>query len=200
VSLDPKVKDLHEAIKGFTGKTGSNAASICTVGTKFIGMLATRWQHICDVALAEENEGKVNVGFVIKFDMTHKMPAGAVRLSFVQRTKDEDEFHVEDPAQPNLPFADAVRQTATPAQPHPDTILRQREAERLARRSRIDRSSSGTGTSDTSATPATETRLSPGMPAPDPIPAPATRRPRRPRTAAARAVAAVQADGQTANS
>jgi len=96
---------LHSAVQEISGLTGLNAATLASVTQKFVTQLAARWEHICDVALSEENEGKVNVGFAVKFDMTHKVPVGVTRLSFATRVCDEDTFSVEDPDQMTIPLA-----------------------------------------------------------------------------------------------
>ena len=96
---------LHSAVQEISGLTGLNAATLASVTQKFVTQLAARWEHICDVALSEENEGKVNVGFAVKFDMTHKVPVGVTRLSFATRVCDEDTFSVEDPDQMAIPLA-----------------------------------------------------------------------------------------------
>lgn len=110
-TLSPQARKMREAVKEYCGKTGVNAATLGTVTEKFVGLLTARWEHICDVALAEENEGRVNVGLRISFDMTHKTPVGSLTLSFSQRTRDESTFAVEDPDQATLPFAEVVRQS-----------------------------------------------------------------------------------------
>lgn len=106
----PSVKKLREAVAEISGKTGVNAATIAAVTEKFVALLSSRFEHICDVALADENEGKVVIGLTVRFDMTHKAPVGTVTLGFSQRTKDEAAFQVEDPEQMNIPFAQAVGQ------------------------------------------------------------------------------------------
>jgi hypothetical protein len=116
INLNTKQKALRKAVTDYCEKTGVNAATISVVTEKFVGMLAARWEHICDVAIADENGGKVKVGFGINFDMTHKVPVGTMAMSFSQVTKDDCNFQVDDPNQPALPFAEAVRQQrpATP--------------------------------------------------------------------------------------
>jgi hypothetical protein len=112
--MTPEARALHEAVERYSGKAGMNAATIGTVTQKIIGLLSSRWEHICDVAMDEPNGGQVNVCFTIHFDMTRKAPCGKVLISFTQRTKDEADFQVDDPTQTSLPFAQAVGREATP--------------------------------------------------------------------------------------
>ena len=112
-TLNPAEQKLKEAVTELTEKTGVNLATITTVSAKFIRMIAGRFDHICDVAMAEENEGCVSVGFRVTFDMTRKTPVGKVTLAFVQRTQDEAEFQVPDPEQATLAFGGSP--SASPA-------------------------------------------------------------------------------------
>ena len=113
--LTPKARKLREAVADYCEKGGVNAATISAVTEKMVGLLSSRWEHICDLALAVENEGKVNVGFRLSFDMTRKTPVGMITLSFAQRTRDEANFIVEDPDQPTLPFQEPIRPAVPPA-------------------------------------------------------------------------------------
>lgn len=128
----PKQKALRKAVADYCEKTGVNAATISVVTEKIVGLIASRWEHICDVALGEENEGKVNVGLRVNFDMSHKTPVGTVTLAFSQRTQDDCAFQVEDPNQPGLPFSEAVRPSAVqqpePVAQQPRTRTRRRAA------------------------------------------------------------------------
>lgn len=105
----PESQRLREAVVAFSGKNGLHAVTIATVAEKFIGLLAARWEHICDVAMAEESNGQVCIGFRVSFDMTCKAPVGNVCLSFAQRTKEEAEFAVDDPEQARFPFNEPER-------------------------------------------------------------------------------------------
>ncbi len=112
VTLSPQQIAIREAVKNFSGLTGVNAATISLITEKFVGLIAGRWDHLCDVAIAEDAGGKVNVGFSLGLDMTHKCPVGKLSMSFALRTKDDTEFQVDDPSQGTLPFAQIVRDSA----------------------------------------------------------------------------------------
>src|SRR5262245_33799739 len=114
---------LHEAVTALSGLSGVNAATITAAAEKFICLLSSRWEHICDVALSEENEGTIAVGFSIKLDMGAPTPRGEVTLSFSQRARDGVTFTVEDPNQLPMPLSDASGpyRPARPARRRPTT-------------------------------------------------------------------------------
>jgi len=145
-NLSPQQQALRRSIALYSERSGVSAATISVIAEKFIGLLAGRWEHLCDVALADECDGKVNVGFTLRLDITHKVPVGTLCMSFSLRTKDETSFEVDDPNQGTLPFDQAVREQTDAPSSSPQT-----SAESLA---------SG-ATSATTATPAVPTAPTP---------------------------------------
>jgi hypothetical protein len=104
MSTPAKTKSLHDAAAAFAEKTGMNAKTIALVTETFLGLLAARWEHICDAAYDEDNGGKISVSMSMNLNFQAKTPVGDITLRFVPKTvKDSDTFAVEDPDQPLLP-------------------------------------------------------------------------------------------------
>lgn len=159
MSLDPRTKKLHQAVATYTDKTGINAAALGALTEKIIGLIAARWEHICDSAADEENKGKISLALGINLDMTRKCPIGAVRLRFVpKRVNDEAGFETQDPDQATLPLGSDASEALNQA------------AEMNARRDAAARELIARGNSD----PLRVLRA-------EPTPMPSERRPRRPR-------------------
>ncbi|MCX6887463.1 MAG: hypothetical protein NTX27_20765 [Verrucomicrobia bacterium] len=114
---DHSVAQLNEAVALFSGKSGVNALSIAEITRQIIGLLAARWEPLCDIAMDEGSEGVVSMSFGVKMDLTRRTPSGVVTLSYSQRTRDESVFQVEDPDQQRLPFEDRPAVTAVPRVP-----------------------------------------------------------------------------------
>jgi len=137
-NLSPQQQALRRSIALYSERSGVSAATISVIAEKFIGLLAGRWEHLCDVALADECDGKVNVGFTLRLDITNKVPVGTLCMSFSLRTKDETSFQVDDPNQGTLPFAESLSSgatsatTATPAVPTAPTPEPTRRSRRRA--------------------------------------------------------------------
>lgn len=103
--LNPKIAKLREAIAEFSEKKGVNAVIISLVTEKFVGLLAARFEHICDSAYDEDNDGKISVGVRMSLDLSRKVPCGKVTLRFIPKSVSDDaDWHGEDPDQVRLPL------------------------------------------------------------------------------------------------
>ena len=101
---------LSEAVAEYSGKTGVNAAAIVAITEKFVGLLASRWEHICDAAHDDENNGKISLSCPIALDFTHKTPVGVICLRFTpQKINDDATFQTPDPDQTEMPLDVSVR-------------------------------------------------------------------------------------------
>lgn len=102
--IPPADERLNAAIAEYSGKTGINAASIAEVTRQIVGLLASRWEQLCEMAMDEGADGAVALSLGVKMDMSRRTPTGVVTLTFSQRTRDESTFDVPDPDQARLPF------------------------------------------------------------------------------------------------
>ena len=53
-NLSPQQQALRRSIALYSERSGVSAATISVIAEKFIGLLAGRWEHLCDVALADD--------------------------------------------------------------------------------------------------------------------------------------------------
>lgn len=121
-------KAFHKAVCDLTGKNGINGATIAMLTQRIAGLVSGRFQHLCDLAYEEGSDGKVRFNIGVSLDVTRKVPCGAIKLSFSQRTEDDCEFQVEDPAQATLPFAEVARAAQATATPQPEQRPRRQRA------------------------------------------------------------------------